>query len=45
MIEAGRECGLDVCRYAVSPDGTIHITEERAQPQMLTDFDRLEAIL
>jgi len=45
MIEAARSCGLDVCGFEASPDGSIRIVEARAAAQLKNDYDRWEGRL
>lgn len=45
MIEAARDCGLDVFGFEASRDGTIRVMEARAAPAIANDFDRWEARL
>jgi len=43
-VTAAKACGVDVAAVEVSPDGTIKVSEARADPQRpLTEFDRWEA--
>lgn len=44
-IEVARELHLDVAGFTVSPDGSIHVFESRAQPAPGNDFDRWESEL
>lgn len=40
IIEAARACGLDVCGFEATPDGTLRVLETRGSSAPLTDFDR-----
>ena len=42
LIDVARTCGLDVCGFEASPNGTVRIMEARARSEPLNDFDRLK---
>ena len=42
-MAAAKACGIDVSSVEVAPDGTIKVSETRADNPAFNEFDRLDA--